>query len=82
VICGEPANRADPDAAQWLRGVAIDLADPSGSAARCAQAIDSLSFSADDRAAMARYALGRYDWRRMADEVIALVRVPAQPAAA
>jgi starch synthase len=76
VVCGAPADRADPEATKWLRGVAIDLADPKGSAVRCAQAIDSLALSADDRDAMARYAASRYDWRKMAEGVIALVNTP------
>lgn len=74
VVCGEPSNRADPEAAAWLRGVAIDLTDPEGSARRCALAIDSLPASAADRAAMSRHALARYDWEKMAKGVLALAR--------
>ncbi|TGQ50992.1 glycosyltransferase family 1 protein [Mesorhizobium sp. M1C.F.Ca.ET.193.01.1.1] len=74
VVCGEPSNRADPGAAEWLRGVAIDLTDPEGSARRCADTIDSLAFASVERAAMARYALARYDWRAMARGVLTLTR--------
>jgi glycosyltransferase involved in cell wall biosynthesis len=66
VICGEDSARADPDATPWLRGVAIDLADPSGSAARCAGAIDSLLLEKPDSEAMAAYAARAYSWRAMA----------------
>jgi glycosyltransferase involved in cell wall biosynthesis len=72
VVCGEPSNRADPDAARWLRGVAIDLSDPDGSARRCADAIDALDLSPADRDAMARYAAQHYDWEKMARAVMEL----------
>lgn len=74
VICGEPANRADPDASKWLRGVPIDLSRPQQSAQRCADAIDALKLSAEERLEMARYALREYDWGRMARRVIALTK--------
>jgi starch synthase len=74
IVCGEPSNRADPDAARWLRGVAIDLADPGSSAARCGEAIDQLECSPADRAAMARHARDRYDWQTMAKDILALMR--------
>lgn len=74
VVCGEPSNRADPEAATWLRGVAIDLGDPAGSARRCGTAIDSLALTPDERAAMARHASARYDWRTMAQNLLALAR--------
>jgi glycosyltransferase involved in cell wall biosynthesis len=76
VVCGKPADRADPYAAKWLCGVTIDLSDPAGSASRCAEAIDRLAFSSRDRVAMARYAHSRYDWRRMAAEVVDLASPP------
>jgi glycosyltransferase involved in cell wall biosynthesis len=79
VVCGEPVNRADPDAAGWLKGVRVDLSDPDGSARRFAEAIDSFSLSAEERAAMSRYALRRYDWNAMARGVLALAeRRPAR----
>jgi starch synthase len=70
VICGEPSNRADPAAAAWLRGVAIDLGDPEGSARRCALAIDALRPDAEARAEMAGYALRAYNWQAMAEAVL------------
>jgi len=74
VICGAPSDRADPGAAAWLRGVAIDLADPAGSAERCSAAIDTHSLSATDRAEMARYAANRYSWGAMATGLVELAR--------
>ena len=72
VVCGEPSDRADPNAARWLRGVAIDLADPEGSARRCANAIDASQLSRTDRRSMARYAMQHYDWQKMARAVMIL----------
>lgn len=66
VICGDGSAKADPAAHRWLIGVDIDLADPHGSAARCAAAIDALAASPVDTAAMARHAAENYDWGRMA----------------
>lgn len=66
VLCGEASTRADPDASQWLRGVAIDLADPEGSAKRCSEAIDQMVERPVDGQAMAAYATRSYDWRKMA----------------
>lgn len=66
IICGDASAKADPAASLWLTGVDIDLADPRASAARCAGAIDALSSSPVDTAAMANYASENYSWRRMA----------------
>jgi alpha-maltose-1-phosphate synthase len=71
VLCGEPTNRADPDASEWIRAVRVDLADPDGTARRCGQAIDQYRRSAIDRAAMAQYAK-RYDWNLMARAILEL----------
>ncbi|HWV60520.1 MAG TPA: glycosyltransferase family 4 protein [Sphingopyxis sp.] len=65
VICGDGSARADPAASRWLKGVNIDLADPHGSAAHCAAAIDALA-TPGESAAMAQYAADTYSWRRMA----------------
>jgi glycosyltransferase involved in cell wall biosynthesis len=70
VICGEPSHRADPAAAAWLRGVAIDLDDPEGSARRCGVAIDAGWLCAEARAAMADYAARAYSWQGMAEAVL------------
>jgi glycosyltransferase involved in cell wall biosynthesis len=70
VVCGESSSHADPAAAQWLRGVAIDLSDPEGSAARCSAAIDGLFADPPDRAAMARYAEETYNWPAMARGIL------------
>lgn len=74
VVCGEPSNRADPGATEWLCGIAIDLTDPEGSARRCSDAIDSLAFTSAERAAMARYALAQYEWGKIARGVLTLAR--------
>ena len=71
VVCGQPAERADPGAAAWLRGVRIDLAEPQLSARACAAAIDTLATEAPDRVAMAAYAARLYSWRAMAEAVLA-----------
>jgi alpha-maltose-1-phosphate synthase len=76
VVCGAPTDRADPDAAKWLRGVNIDLSKREASAQRCADAIDAFKLSTEDRAEMAHYARRRYDWRAMAQRLIALARSP------
>jgi glycosyltransferase involved in cell wall biosynthesis len=74
VICGSPSERADPGAAQWLCGLAIDLADPKGSALRCVRALDGFRPTAADRVAMAQYALHTYDWSKMASRLIELAQ--------
>ena len=70
VVCGAPAHRADPAAAMWLRGVAIDLGDPEASAKACAAAVDALALAPEERGAMAAYAARAYDWRAMAEAVV------------
>jgi glycosyltransferase involved in cell wall biosynthesis len=71
VICGDDSARADPDATQWLQGVPIDLSNPEASAGHCAAALDRLLENPPDRTAMARYAAETYDWRRMAETILA-----------
>ncbi len=81
VVCGMPSDRADPEAAQWLRGVEIDLADPAASAQRCSKAIGALALSPAERSEMAQYALRRYDWSAMARRLKELAHAPqAAPA--
>lgn len=74
VICGAPAHKADPGATAWLQGVDLDLTQPVQSAHRIAKALDRRTLSATERAAMATYARTRYDWRTMAQGVVALAR--------
>jgi glycosyltransferase involved in cell wall biosynthesis len=74
VVCGAPAERADPEAAQWVRGVEIDLTVPETSAQRCAEAIDSFSLSTTERAKMADYARRRYSWSAMARNLVAAIQ--------
>jgi glycosyltransferase involved in cell wall biosynthesis len=70
VVCGEPSNRADPNASQWLQGVVIDLEDTVGSAARCSEAIDLSLLSDADRRAMACYAAEFYQWTNFAARLL------------
>lgn len=70
VLCGRDAALADPAAAAWLIGVGIDLADPVGTAARIAAAIDGPRLPAAARAAMAAYAGQTYSWRAMARGIV------------
>jgi glycosyltransferase involved in cell wall biosynthesis len=74
VICGAPAEQADPDAAQWLRGVDIDLSNVKLSARRCAEAIDGFALSPGERTKMSRYARRRYSWAAMAEKLMATVQ--------
>ena len=76
VVCGAPANRADPAAARWLTGVAIDLADPAASATRCIAAIETLAMADSARAAMAAYAAEHYRWEAMARAVLDACAAP------
>lgn len=78
VICGKPTDHADPEAAAWLHGVEVDLADPVTSARSCSDAIDAVSAASPDRAALAAFAAERYDWDRMTDAILRL----CQPATA
>jgi glycosyltransferase involved in cell wall biosynthesis len=73
VICGAPTHHADPEAARWLHGVAVDLGDVEGSALRCAAALDGFAVSPEDRAAMAAYAGQAYRWDVMGQGVLKLV---------
>jgi glycosyltransferase involved in cell wall biosynthesis len=73
VVCGKDSAIADPMAAQWLRGVLIELADPDGSATRCAAAIDALVREPVNRASMAKYAASTYSWPAMAAAIVQLL---------
>jgi glycosyltransferase involved in cell wall biosynthesis len=70
VICAHPCDRADPDAAAWLRGVKIDLRDPTASARRCSAAIDEVLKAPPYRMAVAAYAANRYSWPAVAQELV------------
>lgn len=72
VICGAESAIADPDASPWLRGVAIDLADPEGTAARVSEAIDRSMPSLIECGHMAAYARDRYQWLLQAKAVVGL----------
>jgi len=73
VVCGAPTHLADPDAAPWLQGVAVDLGDPAGTARRCGAAVDGIAMDKGARAAMADYAARAYSWDAMAAGVLRLV---------
>ena len=69
VVCGEDTARADPGAATWLRGVAVDLNDPAGTAARIEAVLGEPAPPAATRAAMAVYAARTYSWPAIASTI-------------
>jgi starch synthase len=66
VICGHPTELADPDAAAWLRGVAVDLGDPARAAGEISRLLDQPGPTLPQRAEMAAWATARYAWSAMA----------------
>ena len=80
VVCGNESARADPEAAAFLQGVAIDLTDAEGSARRCAAALDVVLAEQVDCRKMSIYATNSYSWSRMAAGVLACLSRPAEPA--
>lgn len=74
VICGQPTDRADPEAGRWLRGVPVDLARPADAAAACAAVLDAPGPALPQRAEMALWAGRRYSWARMAAEILSAAR--------
>ncbi|WDF72621.1 glycosyltransferase family 4 protein [Novosphingobium sp. KACC 22771] len=72
VICGAPTHLADPEAGPFLRGVAVDLADAEGSAARVAAMLDAPGPTMAQRAQMAAWAAARYSWAAMARAIMGL----------
>lgn len=74
VVCGQDSAAADPAAGRWLHGVSIDLADPEGSARRCADAIAAIALKPTDRAAMAQYTAHSYSWPAMAEAILRAAR--------
>ena len=69
VICGDESARADPAATRWLRGVAIDLADPETTARAVAAQILCDAPSPETKAEMAHYAAKAYSWPAMAQSI-------------
>ncbi|MCU0948426.1 MAG: glycosyltransferase [Porphyrobacter sp.] len=65
VYCGLDSALADPDAAPFLTGIAVDPMAPEATARSFAQAISAVPLPAADEAAAA-YARSRYDWDRNA----------------
>ena len=77
VVCGEETAEADPAAAPFLTGVSLDPADPDGTAARLAAAVDAwlaLGWNAEGRAARTGFAQRNYAWSAAADRYAALLR--------
>jgi starch synthase len=70
VVCGAPTHLADPAAGRWLQGIAVDLADPQGTAQRLAHAVGALAVDHHERAAMAAYAAQAYSWPGMAAALV------------
>lgn len=75
VICGAPTHLADPQAARWLRGVAVDLAAPQQAAQAIAGLLDRPGPSLPERAEMAAWAAARYHWGEMAREILRLAEI-------
>ncbi|MDH7974886.1 glycosyltransferase family 4 protein [Sphingomonas sp. AR_OL41] len=73
VICGAETSRADPLARPWLSPVEVDLRDPDASSTRLVTAVDTLSMTDSDRAAMSAYAQATYDWSAMAARIVEAV---------
>lgn len=73
VVCGLDTASADPGATHWLTGVAVDMTDPAGTAARFAAAVDALP---DGPAAptMSGHAAQNYSWPGMAAALAAAIR--------
>jgi glycosyltransferase involved in cell wall biosynthesis len=82
VICGAEVATADPEAARFLTGVAIDD-DPEVTAVRLNAALDaSLAGSADDGGARAAFARRRYAWDAVGARYLeALQGLVSRPAA-
>lgn len=74
VVCGEESARADPAASRWLRGVAIDLGDPEGSATSVAATMNETMPDDGQRQQMAAYAAATYSWPAMAAAIIERAR--------
>lgn len=70
VICENESAAADPEAGQWLCGVAVDLASPNQSAKRVAAAVDSIAMSDEIRHDMSTWARSRYSWNNMAGVIL------------
>lgn len=73
VVCGADTAVADPDATRWLAGVAIDMADPAGTAERVAAAVDALP-AGPPASAMAGHAAHAYSWPGMAAALAGAIR--------
>ena len=70
VICEHESAAADPEAEQWLNGVAVNLASPAESAKRVAAAVDSIAMSDEARHNMSVWARSRYSWSNMAGVIV------------
>ena len=75
VVCGEDSAAADPGAARWLRGVAVSLDDPEGTAGRVIAAVAALDCAAPDSdlGGMSAYAARTYDWAHTAQAMVAAI---------
>jgi glycosyltransferase involved in cell wall biosynthesis len=65
IVCGADTAVADPGAAPWLTGVAIDIADPASTAVRVITEIDALP-AGPPSPAMTEHAARVYNWPGMA----------------
>lgn len=80
VICGEESARADPAASHWLHGVAVDLQDIDGSAARISKTLASFEAPAlPSRQAMIDYSRSQYSWEGFASRLASVGKALSQP---
>jgi glycosyltransferase involved in cell wall biosynthesis len=71
VYCGLDSAAADPDAAPFLRGIAVDPKNPKATARLFLDAISAHPPATN--AAAAAYASAKYDWDRNAAEIEAMI---------
>lgn len=81
VLCGAASAQADTGATRWLKGVDIDLSDPSASALRCIEAMEQLCPTEEMKAAMSAYALRTYSWKAMAHAILGAIKASAKRSA-
>ena len=77
VVCGAETAQADPAAAPFLSGIAIDPAAPDATAAQFTAAIErilSLGWDAQGREQRSGFARATYAWSAAADRYAALLR--------
>jgi glycosyltransferase involved in cell wall biosynthesis len=74
VICGEETARADPSAAPWLDGVALDATNPDATVDALSAAVVRALNRPDERTARRAFAAEHYSWPAAAKRYYALIR--------